>query len=233
MNTTFKQALAFTLKYEGGWSDHPKDPDGATMKGITLATFRRFKPAATKAQLRAITDDMVERVYRVDYWQPIDANALARGLDACAFDYAVNSGVGRARKALKAVDGLAAVPAIKKMCASRMSFLRALKTWATFGKGWTRRVTALEAFCLSLAGGNLKKEVAIAETNRAAAAATGAGAAGGAGAVTLVPDDTLLPWSWPLGVLVAALVLIAVVSAWHAYVNSKRRQALSAEIIEV
>ncbi|MCP8894345.1 hypothetical protein KYK29_05335 [Shinella daejeonensis] len=38
----FVACLNETLKWEGGWADHPKDPGGATMKGITLATFRRW-----------------------------------------------------------------------------------------------------------------------------------------------------------------------------------------------
>lgn len=33
------KTLAFILKWEGGWVDHPADPGGATMKGITIGTF--------------------------------------------------------------------------------------------------------------------------------------------------------------------------------------------------
>jgi len=37
----FDAVLGVTLPHEGGWADHPRDPGGATMKGITLATFRK------------------------------------------------------------------------------------------------------------------------------------------------------------------------------------------------
>lgn len=231
MKTNFRKALDFTLKFEGLWSDHPRDPGGATMKGITLAVFREWVPGGTKAQLRNISDDLVERIYRRGYWQPINADVLASGVDACAFDYAVNSGVGRARKALKAVEGLPAAKAVRKMCASRLSFLRALRTWSTFGKGWARRVTSLEAFCLSIAGANMQQEIAAADTKKKTAATVSVGAVGGGVStpVVAVQDDSLLPWSWPVGILIATLVVIAIASAWHAYVNAKRQQALLAE----
>ncbi len=41
MKNNFKEALKHVLVHEGGWADHPKDPGGATMKGVTLITFRR------------------------------------------------------------------------------------------------------------------------------------------------------------------------------------------------
>ena len=48
-------AIRATLKHEGGFVDHPKDPGGATNKGITLATFRRLvKPDGTVADLKKL-----------------------------------------------------------------------------------------------------------------------------------------------------------------------------------
>lgn len=40
MDRNFQRALSLVLKHEGGWADHPSDPGGATMRGVTLATFR-------------------------------------------------------------------------------------------------------------------------------------------------------------------------------------------------
>lgn len=42
MDRNFLRAFALVLRSEGGWSDNPADPGGATMKGVTLATFRRY-----------------------------------------------------------------------------------------------------------------------------------------------------------------------------------------------
>ncbi|TJX19974.1 MAG: hypothetical protein E5W21_34525, partial [Mesorhizobium sp.] len=64
MDRNFARSLALVLKSEGGWSDNPADPGGATMKGVTLANFRRYvKASATKADLRKISDEQVATVY--------------------------------------------------------------------------------------------------------------------------------------------------------------------------
>lgn len=168
MNRNFERALKLVLAHEGGWADHPKDPGGATMKGVTLATFRQFvKPGATKDDLRKITDAQLAQVYRRHYWDVVKADQLPDGLDYAVFDYAVNSGPGRAAKHLQAVLGVAqdgiigpatlaaanapTADVIKALCARRMTFLRGLKTWSTFGKGWERRVTGVRAEALAMA----------------------------------------------------------------------------------
>ncbi len=62
MNRNFQRALSLVLKSEGGWSDNPADPGGATMRGVTLATFRRYiDPKGTKDDLRHITDARLGR----------------------------------------------------------------------------------------------------------------------------------------------------------------------------
>jgi lysozyme family protein len=161
MDRNFARALSLVLKSEGGWSDNPADPGGATMRGVTLANFRRYvKADATKADLRKITDDQVATVYRRFYWDAVAGAELPDGVDYAVFDFAVNSGPGRAAKYLQAVVGvaqdgrvgpatLAAVRAkpvgvvIDGLCDTRLAFLKRLPTWATFGKGWASRVASV------------------------------------------------------------------------------------------
>ncbi len=158
MDRNFARALALVLKSEGGWSDNPADPGGATMKGVTLANFRRYvKADASKADLRKISDEQVGTVYRRFYWDAVAGAELPGGLDYAVFDFAVNSGPGRAAKYLQAIVGaaqdgrigpatLSAVQArpagavIDALCDARLAFLRRLPTWPTFGRGWSERV---------------------------------------------------------------------------------------------
>jgi lysozyme family protein len=158
MDRNFPRALALVLKHEGGWSDHTDDPGGPTMKGVTLANFRRYvKPDATKDDLRRITDEQLATVYRRFYWDAVHGAELPDGVDYAVFDFAVNSGPGRAAKYLQGVVGVvqdgrigpATISATKAMmratvindlCDKRMTFLYGLKTWPTFGRGWTARV---------------------------------------------------------------------------------------------
>ncbi|MBZ9822356.1 glycoside hydrolase family 108 protein [Mesorhizobium sp. CA4] len=169
MDRNFARALSLVLANEGGWSDNPADPGGATMKGVTLANFRRYvKPNATKADLRAISDAQLGTVYRRFYWDAVVGAELPDGVDYAAFDFAVNSGPGRAAKYLQAAVGavqdgrigpatLAAVNAaskeaiIDRLCDARLAFLERLPTWPTFGRGWDARVGAVRRQALALA----------------------------------------------------------------------------------
>ena len=169
MDRNFSEALKLVLKHEGNFSDHPQDPGGATMKGITLATFRRYIDAkATKDDLRHITQAQLENVYRRHYWNAVKADDLPDGVDYACFDFAVNSGPSRAAKYLQAAVGvrqdgkigqqtIAAVKSrvaptvIHDLCDRRMAFLKGLKTWPTFRKGWTSRVTDVRAKALGMA----------------------------------------------------------------------------------
>lgn len=151
------------LKHEGGYVNHPNDPGGPTNKGITLATFRRYlKRNGTIDDLKALTTEQATAVYKAQYWDAVSADLLPVGVDYAVADYAVNSGPARAAKVLQGVLGVAQDgkigPAtlraanavdpratIDDITAERMTFLRRLKTWPTFGKGWTARVNGVHA----------------------------------------------------------------------------------------
>ncbi|MHA6646317.1 glycoside hydrolase family 108 protein [Mesorhizobium sp. A623] len=139
------------------------------MKGVTLANFRRYVQAdATKDDLRKISDEQVATVDRRYYWDAVAGAQLPDGVDYATFDYAVNSGPGRAAKylqsvagvkedgkigpaTLKAVKGLMRATVINDLCDKRMAFLKGLKTWKTFGKGWTARVSSVRTDALKMA----------------------------------------------------------------------------------
>lgn len=234
----FNTCLDLVLVHEGGWADHPKDPGGATMRGVTLATYRRYKPGATKAQLKAITTDELRRIYRDGYWLPVKGDALPWGVDYATFDFSVNSGPSRSAKHLQKVVGvkqdgvvgpntLKAVAiadgktVIQKLCASRMSFLKGLSTFSTFGKGWTRRVAECEAKAVSMW---LSRGKALTQTDRDALATEGAKAdsaaknqnAGAGGSVVGGGSAAVVDGSWigfvVLGVLIVAAVFFVVKS---------------------
>lgn len=168
MDRNFQRALSLVLKSEGGWSDNPADPGGATMKGVTLANFRRYvQPNATKDDLRHITDAQLATVYRKFYWDAVAGDQLPDGVDYATFDFAVNSGPGRAAKYLQAVAGvpedgqigpatiaaISAKPAgvvIDTLCDNRLAFLKRLPTWGTFGKGWSSRVESVRKAAIAM-----------------------------------------------------------------------------------
>lgn len=161
MKTNFDRCLSEVLQHEGGWADDPHDPGGATMRGITIGTFRAWKGrGVTKAELRAISDADLRAIYRQKYWDAVRGDYLPAGLDLVAFDAAVNSGVSRGAKWLQTALGVAADgkigPAtlaaarkahpeavIDRATSARLAWLRTLPTWGRFGKGWSRRVDSV------------------------------------------------------------------------------------------
>lgn len=168
MNTNFDKCLSLVLVHEGGYVNHPRDPGGATNRGVTQAVYDAYRKTRGRGQqsVKFITDDEVKAIYRFQYWDRVQGDLLPAGLDYAVFDFAVNSGVGRASKYLQAVVGapqdgvigartLAAIQspknAINALCDRRMSFLRNLRTFLTFGKGWTRRVNDVRAHALEMA----------------------------------------------------------------------------------
>ncbi|WP_210239810.1 glycoside hydrolase family 108 protein [Mesorhizobium sp. B4-1-1] len=190
MDRNFARALSLVLSSEGGWSDNPADPGGATMKGVTLANFRRYvKADATKADLRKISDDQVATVYRRFYWDAVVGAGLPAGVDYAVFDFAVNSGPGRAAKYLQAVLGVAqdgrigpatlaaargkpAGVVIDALCDARLAFLERLPTWPSFGRGWSARVASVRRQALLMSATPLTTTISV---PTAPASADGAG----------------------------------------------------------
>lgn len=164
MNSNFQQSLAQVLKSEGGFVDNPRDPGGATNKGVTLAVYQAFKrnQNLTADDLKNISDDDVQAIYKRKYWDLVQADFLPIGLDYCVFDAAVNSGPGRAAKWLQACVGtdqdgsigpltLDAVRKADKIelindyCQRRLAYLQELDNWQYFGRGWENRVNYVKA----------------------------------------------------------------------------------------
>lgn len=166
----FDRAMAHVFRSEGGYVDHPHDPGGATNMGITIGTLsQHLGRRATKAEVRALDRATAARIYRRKYWNAVRADDLPPGVDLVAFDGAVNSGPSRGAKWLQAALGVAQdgkigpqtiaaakmrAPAdtIREAIAARRAFLRRLKTWSTFGKGWERRLASVEAEALDMIG---------------------------------------------------------------------------------
>jgi lysozyme family protein len=67
------------------------------------------------------------------------------------FDFAVNSGPSRAKAHLLKAIGHSDAETINRIFSSRMKFLQGLKTWPTFGKGWTKRVYDVRQEALRMA----------------------------------------------------------------------------------
>jgi len=170
MKANFESCLKALLApgREGGFVNHPADPGGMTNMGVTRANWSAWiGREASEKEMRALTVDKVAPFYKRKYWDKIEGDSLPAGVDHTVFDFAVNSGPGRAAKMLQAIlkvpaDGaigpktltaLAAVDGVKfieQYNDERQRFLESLLTFNMFGKGWSRRVSEIESEALSM-----------------------------------------------------------------------------------
>lgn len=172
MNVNFEHCLKKLLEHEGNFVNHPQDPGGMTNLGVTARVWEEWvgHPVNEK-QMRALTPEDVAPLYKRKYWDACRADELISGLDYCVFDVAVNSGPGRAIKFLQSAVGATPdggfgsitlalvrkaeadpVKLIESYSNSRIQFLKSLKTWPVFGKGWERRVNEVQAESLKMLG---------------------------------------------------------------------------------
>ncbi|WP_029003717.1 glycoside hydrolase family 108 protein [Azorhizobium doebereinerae] len=158
--SSFDAALARVLQHEGGYSNHPADPGGPTMRGVIQRVYDGYRSARglPVRPVRQIAARELTDIYRTQYWDAVRADDLPPGLDYVVFDGAVNSGPGQSAKWLQrglglVADGqvgtvtLAAARAstdpaalVDAICDRRLAMLRSLATWPVFGAGWARRV---------------------------------------------------------------------------------------------
>lgn len=167
MKENFEAALKALLKHEGGYVNHPQDPGGMTNLGVTKRVWQDYvKREVDESEMRALTPEAVAPLYRERYWNAVRADDLPFGVDFVCFDCAVNAGPRQAAKFLQRAAGvkddgaigpatLEAVRArsskemIESFSEQRLNFLKALPTFSTFGKGWTRRVEEVKIEALS------------------------------------------------------------------------------------
>ena len=170
--TRFHQSLAFSLRWEGGFSDVEGDAGGRTNHGVTEAVYHEWLDGRglPRKPVEQITEEEYMAIYYGGYWIPPRCDRMIPPLDLVVFDASINHGPGGAgsllQRSLKAkgqnvvVDGavgpatLAAVKQVDQLdlCEQYLSERRAFyhrlvdrkPTQSKFLKGWLNRVADLE-----------------------------------------------------------------------------------------
>ena len=158
MSKKFSEALEIILHHEGGYVNHPKDPGGETNLGVTKRVYEDF---GGEKEMKDLTKEDVEPIYKKNYWDRVKGDDLPEGLDLSIFDFAVNAGPGRAAKFIQrlvntTVDGGIGPNTLKcinyhvehygisttidQYQSERQNYYESLSNFETFGRGWTRRV---------------------------------------------------------------------------------------------
>lgn len=266
----FARCFAHVLVHEGGKVDHPKDPGGRTNKGVTQRVYNGYRSSLGQGprDVYSITDAEVEAIYRRQYWTPISGDQLPAGVNLVVFDGAVNSGVKQSVKWLQralgfpatqvdGILGLVTLNAIKantdhdKLIADiidrREKFLRALKTFKTFGRGWLKRIGAVKATGQAWAMGTVgpapehvpdgNQKATIDDARKAPPKAPGdLGVAGGGGtAVTSQAIEQLSPFegihlvkNLIIGLTIAGAVIAIVAGVYRWWATRKQAELADA-----
>jgi lysozyme family protein len=146
------------------------------MRGILQTEYDKWRTkwGKPKQSVRKITDDELNLIYD-DYWDKVEGDKLKPGVDLTCFDAGVNTGTARngqfvrrvlgynpvlqnvTTKEVTALNQLDPVTVVKKYNDYRLKFHQSLKTFKTFGKGWTNRIADVRANSLAMASkGNVE-----------------------------------------------------------------------------
>jgi len=164
MRENLETSTNWILVHEGGYVNHPDDPGGATNMGVIQRTYDGYRRRKDKSiqSVRNITLAEVIEIYKDQYWDKVWGDHLPAGLDYAMYDFAINSGPSRAVKFLQELLGVDADGVLGNITLGaiqgkndieqliidlnfkRWIWLKRLRHWNTFGKGWTRRVMGEE-----------------------------------------------------------------------------------------
>jgi lysozyme family protein len=148
----FTLAINRLLSNEGGDVNDPNDLGGETKWGISKRSYPNL-------DIANLTRDQAIAIYKSDFWDKINGDAMPLGVGFQLLDFAVNAGISTAIRALQRAIGVAddgnfgqvsmaalkaADPAdtIMRFLAERLMFMTGLSGWASFGRGWARRIAA-------------------------------------------------------------------------------------------
>ena len=139
-----------------------------TNLGVTKRVWETWVgKTVSEADMRALTPATVAPMYRKHYWDAVKGDELPSGLDYLMFDFAINAGVNRAIRTMQKAIGTTPDGAIgpktmqalrdadpdaliAKFSDEKEAFYRSLPTFATFGKGWLRRVAEVKSHAVTL-----------------------------------------------------------------------------------
>lgn len=146
----FDRAFELLIGHEGGYSNDARDPGGETKFGVSKRSY-------PTEDIKALTLDRAKAIYRKDFWGPAGCDAVPDAVKFDLFDTAVNSGASRAikllqaavgaledgqlgPKTLQAVNSMPSGTLLARYNGHRLKFMTDTPQWATFSKGWARRI---------------------------------------------------------------------------------------------
>lgn len=148
----FDMAFDRLMDHEGGYVNDPNDPGGETKYGVSKRSYPDL-------DIKNLTRDAAKEIFRRDFWDRINGDAVYDGVAWQLADFAYHSGPETAvryfQRALgvaddgrfgpvsrKAAETMSESDQIQRVLAERLDFLTRLSNWKHAGRGWARRIAA-------------------------------------------------------------------------------------------
>jgi lysozyme family protein len=150
--SAFDGAFTALMGNEGGYSDNPADPGGATMWGITQ---RVAQANGYTGPIEDLPLEIAQSIAKREYWDVYSCDSFDPRVAFQVFDAAYNGGPAAKwlqRAAGVTTDGIigpvtiAAVNAadplriVMRFNSYRLTYFTSLDTFPTFGRGWANRI---------------------------------------------------------------------------------------------
>jgi len=160
----FEKAMKFVREAEGGYYNHPNDPGGETMYGITKRDYPNL-------DIKNLSREKADEIFFEDYWSLSSAESLPEPVYISYFDSVVNTGRKQANKflqralgvvadgvvgpvTLKAITKINSFELANKIIDQRQKFYENLSESRpklnVFLKGWTNRNNNLRRYIKNL-----------------------------------------------------------------------------------
>ena len=147
---TFDTVFDRTIGHEGGYVNDPQDPGGETKWGISKRSY-------PNVDIKNLSRDAAKAIYFRDFWEPCAKYAHHDSVRFQLFDAAFNHGFGNAIRMLQRAVGAAddghwgpnssnayssysENDILLRFIAHRLKFFTKLRTFNTFGRGWSNRI---------------------------------------------------------------------------------------------
>jgi lysozyme family protein len=161
---------------EGGFAIRKSEPGGAVNMGVSQDEFVRYceankLPVPEEGDFGALgrmSREVAEVIYGTQFLRPIRYDELPAGIDYCVLDFAINSGISGALRAIRSEYGLPngnpswkvepalmaiLTPAdpdkadeiIDRICEARLRVMQASSSWDWARRGWVPRLQRVKA----------------------------------------------------------------------------------------
>jgi len=144
----FNMAYDFVLKQEGGFSNHPADLGGATMSGVTQATYNQYlrSKGLPEKPVSEITKQETRSIYQ-KFWRQGNCHKYQTSLAIACLDSVIQFGVKNGKSFFKDLPKdptTAAIEVVNRRKAYRQERVNENPSQRVFLIGWLNRDKQLE-----------------------------------------------------------------------------------------